>query len=422
MNKGQSLAGGIGIGLVLMYVLDPDRGRTRRAVARNKVIHTAARADRAVGITARDMSHRLEGVVARLRSPGGQVADDILALRIRSRIGRYVSHPHAIAIAVSNGRVALSGPILEDEIVGILRAVRATPGVMDVESRMEAHRWAEDVPALQGGAPRRGLRPDILQDRWSPTTRVLVGLAGAALVTRALLRRGVGAALPAAAGATLISRAVSNQPVLRALGIGAGRRLVDFQKTFEIDAPISEVWQFFKDAEDHPRVMAHVLEVRNLGNQHYHWVVPGPLGLDLEYDALLVREEAEHLLEWESLPGAEIGIIESVRLDPTPAGGTRIDIKLSYHPPFGLLGHAVAWLTGTDPHHALNEDMARVKSFLEEGKTTVRGKEITREQLTAHKVPVQAGQPGATQEPREDSAQAPAAATGNEVATEALEE
>ena len=36
-----ALLGGIGIGAALMYLLDPDRGRRRRALVRDKAVHFA---------------------------------------------------------------------------------------------------------------------------------------------------------------------------------------------------------------------------------------------------------------------------------------------------------------------------------------------------------------------------------------------
>jgi uncharacterized membrane protein len=49
-------------------------------------------------------------------------------------------------------------------------------------------------------------------------------------------------------------------------------------------------------------------------------------------------------------------------------GGTRLDVEMSYSPPAGVLGHVVAKLFGADPKTELDEDLLRMKTFLETGK------------------------------------------------------
>ena len=56
---------------------------------------------------------------------------------------------------------------------------------------------------------------------------------------------------------------------------------------------------------------------------------------------------------------------------------------MSYHPPAGAVGHALATLFGVGPKNALNEDIPRLKSIFEQGKTTAHGETVTREQLSA---------------------------------------
>jgi hypothetical protein len=48
--------------------------------------------------------------------------------------------------------------------------------------------------------------------------------------------------------------------------------------------------------------------------------------------------------------------------------GTRLDIKMSYSPAAGVFGHVVAKLFGADPKTELDEDLLRMKIFLETGK------------------------------------------------------
>jgi hypothetical protein len=67
-NNGLTLIGGIGMGAALMYMLDPDRGRRRRALARDQLAHVAKRVPDALDATARDLQNRTRGLVAEASS------------------------------------------------------------------------------------------------------------------------------------------------------------------------------------------------------------------------------------------------------------------------------------------------------------------------------------------------------------------
>jgi len=56
--------GAIGLGAGLMYILDPERGRRRRAVARDKVTSAFNRTGRAISKKSRDLSNRAYGLAA----------------------------------------------------------------------------------------------------------------------------------------------------------------------------------------------------------------------------------------------------------------------------------------------------------------------------------------------------------------------
>ncbi len=63
--------------------------------------------------------------------------------------------------------------------------------------------------------------------------------------------------------------------------------------------------------------------------------------------------------------------------------GTRIHVQLSYTPPAGAVGHSLAALLGADPKQAMDEDLVRFKSLIEEGKARVHGERIDESQLSA---------------------------------------
>lgn len=62
---------GVAAGAALMYFLDPDRGRTRRALLRDKVVGLSNDLGDAAAGTARDLRNRAQGVIAEAGSALG---------------------------------------------------------------------------------------------------------------------------------------------------------------------------------------------------------------------------------------------------------------------------------------------------------------------------------------------------------------
>ena len=48
-------------------------------------------------------------------------------------------------------------------------------------------------------------------------------------------------------------------------------------------------------------------------------------------------------------------------------GGTRVRVHLSYVPPGGAIGHAIAALLGADPKSEMDADLLRMKTMIETG-------------------------------------------------------
>lgn len=375
---------GLGMGAGAFYFLDPAYGKRRRAQIGDKASRLTDAIGDATGKTRTDAGNRMRGLAAAARrSFATDEADDrVIEERVRARMGRVVSHPGSIEVTVDHGRVTLSGPILADEVDDLLAVAASTPGITDVASRLDVHETAGNIPGLQGGTARRGIRPDLMQEYWSPTTRVLVGAAGGGLALAGFGRGGILGGVLGVAGAGLMARAVTNQPFQRLIGIGAGRRAVDFHKEITVNAPVDEVFRFWANFENFPRFMEHVREVKDSGNGRSRWIVGGPAGAPVSFEAELTRLVHNQVIAWKTVPGAIIRHAGIVKFEPCD-GGTRLDIRMSYNPVAGALGHVVASLFRADPKHALDEDMVRFKSLLEHGKTTAHGKEVTRGEVAA---------------------------------------
>lgn len=357
------------LGAAATYLLDPDRGARRRGVFRDKVFSGFRQAGEAAAKTAEYSRDRSRGVVAetaaRLRPD--DAGDEVIVERVRSAIGRAVSHPRAIEVQVRNGVATLGGPVLKHEVDSLISTVEAVRGVRDVENRLEAHKQPGDVPALQGGAPRQGRRRGVTEQYWSPTTRLWTGVAGGGLLMWCMARRDLPGMAAGLFGTGLLARSLTNLEAKRLTGIGAGRKAVNVQKTINIDALIDRVFGFFSDYQNFPRFMSNVREVRDHASGRSHWVVAGPMGASVEWDADLTQYVVNHVIAWKSVAGAAVQNAGVVKFQQNDDGSTRVDIKLSYNPPGGALGHALARLFGADPKSEMDPDLARVKTFLETG-------------------------------------------------------
>jgi hypothetical protein len=197
-NNKWSLVGsagvGAGLGAGLMYLLDPQGGRGRRAVARDKSVSALKTGGQVAAKTSRHLGNKTKGLVAeagsKLRKSDlvGDLANNGGALlkKVERKIRKAVSHPTAIEPILEGGKVMLHGLVLASEVAGLLAAIGSVQGVTEVENRLELHESAQDLAAFRNGAKR-----------WvGPATRVLTGGTGSALAVAGLKRKdGLGAAL-----------------------------------------------------------------------------------------------------------------------------------------------------------------------------------------------------------------------------------
>lgn len=189
MDSRWTMAAGIVAGAGLMFLLDPQAGGRRRALLRDQLVRASHKGADAADATSRDVANRTRGVVAatRARLSRRPVANDVLEARVRAKLGRVVSHPSAVRVTASAGKVSLEGPILTHEAARLISMTWRIPGVTDLENRLELHDEPGDVPALQGGSTRPGERWELTQGRWSPTTRLLFGTIGATAIGAGLI-------------------------------------------------------------------------------------------------------------------------------------------------------------------------------------------------------------------------------------------
>lgn len=378
-----SLIGGLALGALAMYVTDPAQGRRRRALLQDKMTSATHKTSEMMNQTLRDTRNRLTGLQAEARRmissrQAKPIDDHVLEARVRSRLGRAMPHVHGIEVTAEQGLVTLSGNIPQDEEDRLIDTVEAIPGVEGVRCNLQ---WHEARHRSGLGAMFSGRGP-----LW------MAGALGAGLLTwYGLTRRQPLGLVAAATGLGLMARGsslgVSSTGLRSAASAlsGAVSEGFEAERTIEIAASPEVVFDVWSRYENFPHFMSHVIEVRDLGQNRSHWVVQGPGGTEVEFDTVLTASDRPRQLAWQSEPGATVDNEGRITLEPV-GGGTRATVSMSWRPPAGAVGKGVAVLMGTDPETSLEEDLRRMKQFIErglpsregelrEGEVAVRGSE-----------------------------------------------
>jgi uncharacterized membrane protein len=360
----KSLISGAAIGAGLVYLADPILGKRRRALAKDAAIHSAKVVRRAGDITVRDTVHRLKGFVRLAEGifKHEEVNDAVLADRVRTEVGRVSSHPH-VEVIVEDGWITLLGPVVSHEEVAVLEAVQSIRGIRGIANRMEPYQPTETT-RTHVARPRQ---LDIFQTHWAPSTRFLVGALGASMILSARKLPAGSGLLSGLAGLGLLTRAATNMDFKRLVGVRASRRAVELEKTIKIPASVDRVYSLWTRYENFPLFMSHIREVRDLGHGRSHWVAHGPLGAPFQWHAVVTEMIPNKLIAWQSEHGSIVQHAGTVRFDPE-GGKTRVQVRLSYNPPAGALGHVIATLLGANPKQEMDEDLVRMQNFIVTGR------------------------------------------------------
>lgn len=220
-----NVLGALVLGAGAMYYLDPDQGRRRRAQVADRMDSMSHDARDYLAGQRKRTANRVRGLMARARGrlfsePPG---DEQLHGRIRSRLGRSVSYPHAIETEVREGHVVLRGAILAGEYNGAMAELWSIPGVVAIDSQLTQHADPAHVPGMQGKPHRpRGRR----LRNFARTVATILAVAG-----------GIGASLGARNAEGKARTGILGMALtLLALGLSDGTRRIVRQRRSRLPA------------------------------------------------------------------------------------------------------------------------------------------------------------------------------------------
>ncbi len=206
--------------------------------------------------------------------------------------------------------------------------------------------------------------------------RIGSAVAGAALASYGLARRDIPGAILGVLGGLLVYRgATGNCEAYRQLGIDTaggskGRGVpgnvgIRIERSIEVGRSPMELYHFWHNLSNLPSFMPHVESIAVDGSRS-HWVVTGPAGHHVEWDAEFITEKPGEIIAWQSLPGSEVQNAGSVHFEPTHNGfATLVKVAIEYLPPGGKAGAFFARLFGQAPEQQLESDLARFKQKIE---------------------------------------------------------
>ena len=213
-------------------------------------------------------------------------------------------------------------------------------------------------------------------ERWASA------IGGGALAVYGLTRGSLPGLALALIGGSLVYRGTTGHcNVYEAMGVStsgheganpnvavSAKRGIRVEKSVTVNKSPEELYRFWRNFENLPRIMDHLESVRTMGDTRSHWVAKAPAGSSVEWDAEIINDKRNEMIAWRSLEGADVNNAGSVHFREATGGrGTEVKVVLEYDPPGGTSGALVAKLFGEAPDQQITEDLRRFKQFMEAG-------------------------------------------------------
>jgi len=175
-------------------------------------------------------------------------------------------------------------------------------------------------------------------------------------------------------------RGIKSHPLARrAVRTGQG---VKVTRACTIRKPAAELFQFWRNLENLPRFMQHVVAVEKISDVESRWTVKAPAGRTVVWNAVIFNEQQNKLIAWRTREGADVPNAGSVRFEPQHDGTTIVKVALEYEPPVGRFASFVAKLFGKEPNIQVAQDLARFKALMETGEIpTTKGQPVGEAQV-----------------------------------------
>jgi uncharacterized membrane protein/osmotically-inducible protein OsmY len=353
--------GGIAVGAIAMYLSDPAQGKRRRLLMQEKIRTATERSGTTLSKAMRGTGSHLSATQSRAKNllQKQPFSDESIAAHASQIATKLSGLRDAIEVKAEHGSITLSGgaALAVKEKNRLIQKIQRIPGVREVRDHLGTRTGSRMGAFLNAKLQRtRHAASEAAANGVNSTARAMGSAARRLPVGPLLTIAGLGYAIQSLGRSKLIYSETNKA--------ATQKKALHLQKSIEIQASPETVFNVWSKYDNFPQFMSHVVDVQSGGAQRAHWVMQGPAGIDLELDTVMTKCMAPTMLAWRTEPGAPIEHNGSVRFESLN-GGTRATVRMFYNPSSGRNDDIVITLLGSDPEQKLEEDLHRMKNFIE---------------------------------------------------------
>ncbi|MCA9972293.1 MAG: SRPBCC family protein [Anaerolineales bacterium] len=127
----------------------------------------------------------------------------------------------------------------------------------------------------------------------------------------------------------------------------------------------AEIYPFWADFTNFPAFMTYIKSVTPTGEKTSHWVLAGPAGMQVDWNAEMTRMEENKRIAWNSKD--KTGLITTsgqVTFNDLPQAQTEVSVTIQYAAPGGKAGEIITQLFA-NPEKRLETDLRNFKQMVE---------------------------------------------------------
>lgn len=136
-------------------------------------------------------------------------------------------------------------------------------------------------------------------------------------------------------------------------------------KTILVKGDAEHIYDVWSDFENFPYFMKSIKSVSITGDKTSHWVVEGPGGMNIDWNAEMTRLEPHKRIAWNSKDRkGMVTISGQVTFNSMNDDTTEVTVTMQVTPPGGKVGEAVSTFL-VHPEQKLAEDLRNFKNYVE---------------------------------------------------------